>query len=218
MKSNNTFTVPVGTRLSHGIELEMLIAYLQPNEADPDEAISSTLPPILRIDPIKAMKGDETKNILDATYEAIEEHVRTTLRSHGIRIKGPALLGDDESESIPAHLKGLDQWDITQDGSVTEEWEHTKGKIGRYQWFSAELRSPACWDVSEAYDEMGFVVSLLQSNYRVRLNPTCGFHVHVAPPLAPRGRLLDEHPIRQSAGLLGRNGTCGSAGDTRPLC
>lgn len=179
MKSNNTFTVPVGTRLSHGIELEMLIAYLQPNEADPDEAISSTLPPILRIDPIKAMKGDETKNILDATYEAIEEHVRTTLRSHGIRIKGPALLGDDESESIPAHLKGLDQWDITQDGSVTEEWEHTKGKIGRYQWFSAELRSPACWDVSEAYDEMGFVVSLLQSNYRVRLNPTCGFHVHV---------------------------------------
>ncbi|KAI1202014.1 hypothetical protein F5X97DRAFT_345910 [Nemania serpens] len=175
MTSNKTFTVPVGTPLSTGIELEMLIAYLNPTDPDPDEAISSTLPPILRIDPVQAMNGDEEKNVLEATYEAIGEHIRTTFRSHGLCINGPRA-DPDADESIPAHL---DQWDLTQDGSVTEEHDYTTGNIGRYQWFSAEFRSPAFWDVPQAYEEMSVAVNVLASSYRVRVNPTCGFHVHV---------------------------------------
>ncbi|KAI1114765.1 hypothetical protein F5Y14DRAFT_461148 [Nemania sp. NC0429] len=191
MTSNQTLIVPVGTRLSYGIELEMLIPYLSPDAPDPDEAISSMLAPVLRIDSdrayIKANKDrllsgsglggeDSEVNYTDATYMAIEDHLRTTLRRHGVRIKGRK---EPVDMTVPAHLRGLDQWDIVQDGSVTEAYELEKGTTEKYQWFSAEFRSPACWDVQQAYEEMGFVVNLLKLKYRIRVNFTCGFHVHV---------------------------------------
>ncbi|KAI1161389.1 hypothetical protein F5B18DRAFT_674643 [Nemania serpens] len=172
----NTLTVPVGSRLSHGIELEMLIAYLKPNDPDPDEAISSTLPPVLRIDPLQALNGRDSISSIEATYEAIERHIRTTLRNHGLRVKQPKSLAD---QIKPTQPNSYDQWDITQDGSVTEQYDYHRGNIGQYLWYSAEIRSPACWDVPQAYDEIRFVVNLLKSKYRVRVNPTCGFHVHV---------------------------------------
>ncbi|KAH8159522.1 hypothetical protein CIB48_g8732 [Xylaria polymorpha] len=177
-QQTKTFTVPVSTRLSHGIELEMLVAYLHTSDIDPDAANSENLAPILRVD---AAGGDSNDAAAQETIDdVIQEHIRTTLRNHGIRVNGPEPV--PINKAVP-HLTGLDQWDVTTDVSVSagrEELQLTRDKSGRYRWLGVELRSPACWDVPRAYDEIRFVVNLMKSKYRVRFNLSCGLHVHVA--------------------------------------
>ncbi|RWA13759.1 hypothetical protein EKO27_g1354 [Xylaria grammica] len=171
-QQKETFTVPVGTRLSHGIELELLVAYLYPYEVDPDEQYSADLAPILRV----ADRG------FLATESDVQEHIRTTLRDHGIRVNKKTSIFDDDIPDIPLHLTGLDQWDVDTDPTAMHGFEESRlvrGKAGEYRWIGLELRSPACWDVTDAYDEIRFVVNLIKSRYRVRVNPSCGFHVHV---------------------------------------
>ncbi|KAI0535842.1 putative amidoligase enzyme-domain-containing protein [Xylaria digitata] len=163
-----TITVPVGTRLSHGIELEFLVAYLRGSEVDPDGENSKSLAPILRVD-VPSSRAEA----------AVREHVRGTLRDHGIGVNDEIT---EVNPNVPLHLEGLDQWTVDVDPTATsglEEMDLVKGKQGRYRWVGLELKSPACWDVSHAYDEVRFVVNLMKSRYRVRVNPSCGFHVHV---------------------------------------
>ncbi|KAI0107604.1 putative amidoligase enzyme-domain-containing protein [Nemania sp. FL0031] len=170
-QQTETFTVPVGTRLSQGIELEFLIAYVDTNEDDPDEADSANLPPLLRINTTQFIDKDTIE-------EHIEELVRGTLRNHGIPVNDP----NDFTIKGPRHLANLDEWFVTHDGSVQEgieERELTDGKSGPYSWYGMEVRSPALWDDPRVYDEVRFVVNLLKSKYRIRINPSCGFHVHV---------------------------------------
>ncbi|KAI1756601.1 putative amidoligase enzyme-domain-containing protein [Xylaria castorea] len=181
-QQTKTFTVPVGTRLSHGVELEMLVAYLHRSDVDPDGANSENLAPILRVDTGGINNdGNDDLAFQDAVEGIVEEHIRKTLRNHGISVSGPELA--PISEDIPLHLYGFGQWDVTTDVSVhegIEEKELAQGKPGQYRWLGLELRTPACWDEPRAYDEIRFVVNLMKSKYRVRLNPSCGLHVHVA--------------------------------------
>ncbi|KAI0185997.1 hypothetical protein EV127DRAFT_395858 [Xylaria flabelliformis] len=181
-QQTKTFTVPVGTHLSHGIELEMLVAYLDMSDVDPDGANSDNLAPVLRID-TGGINNNGTYDVdrQNPTQEIVEEHIRSTLRNHGISVNKPQ--AGPFSEDVPIHLQGLDRWDVASDISVRdglEESELTRGKPGKYRWLGLELRSPACWDEPRAYDEIRFVVNLMKLKYRVRLNTTCGFHVHVA--------------------------------------
>ncbi|KAI1279236.1 hypothetical protein F5Y07DRAFT_397331 [Xylaria sp. FL0933] len=162
-----TCTVPVGTRLSYGTELELLVAYVYTADADPDELKSSTLAPLLRVDGIEPAMDPE---------DAVQEHIRTTLRDHGIRVQGAEA---EPNNDEPNHLDGLDNWVVTVDNTAREGLDELEGTPGEYRWLGLELTSPACWDVSRAHDETVFVVNLIKSRYRVRVNPSCGFHVHV---------------------------------------
>ncbi|KAI1356747.1 hypothetical protein F5Y01DRAFT_265660 [Xylaria sp. FL0043] len=162
-----TCTVPVGTRLSYGTELELLVAYVYTADADPDELKSSTLAPLLRVDGIEPAMNPE---------DAVQEHIRTTLRDHGIRVQGAEA---EPNNDEPSHLDGLDNWVVTVDKTAREGLDELEGKPGEYRWLGLELRSPACWDVPRAHDETVFVVDLIKSRYCVRVNPSCGFHVHV---------------------------------------
>ncbi|GAW20704.1 hypothetical protein ANO14919_102130 [Xylariales sp. No.14919] len=171
-QQKETFTVPVGTRLSHGVELELLVAYLHSYEVDPDEQYSADLAPILRV---------ADRGFPDTEHDVLE-HIRTTLRDHGIRVNKKKSAYDDDIPNVPLHLKALDQWDVDTDPTAMnglEESRLVRDKAGEYRWIGLELRSPACWDVTDAYDEIRFVVNLIKSRYRVRVNPSCGFHVHV---------------------------------------
>ncbi|KAF2963278.1 hypothetical protein GQX73_g10303 [Xylaria multiplex] len=168
-----TITVPTGTRLSHGIELEFLVAYVRESEVDPDEKNSGSLAPILRVD------NPRSNNHRAEDEAAIQEHVRATLRDHGIAVNDKVT---EFNTSIPLHLEGLDRWTVDVDHSVTpgqEERDLSTDKPGRYRWVGLELKSPACWDVPQVHAEIEFVVNLMKARYRVRINPSCGFHVHV---------------------------------------
>jgi hypothetical protein len=169
-------TFPVSTCLSQGVELEFLVAYLHTSNTDPDEAHASTLSPILRID----AKGAH------AAEAAVLEHIRTTLRNHGIRVRERmtnfVAVVRDQDPTVPSHLVGLDEWDVGSDMSVmdgTAEAELVKDKGSAYRWLGIEVRSPARCEKPGTHAETRFVVNLLTSKYRLRVNLSCGFHVHV---------------------------------------
>ncbi|KAI1820802.1 hypothetical protein F4861DRAFT_38754 [Xylaria intraflava] len=175
-QQTKTFTVPVGTRVSQGVELEFLVAIIDEFAQDPDEPNSSTLPPILRY------RNDSHLQYVDF----IAEHIRGTLRDHGIHVQEPINWDevplDTGDLSMPFRLIGTDEWDVGDDitiGSSRGEHRLSKGKPGKYRWIGIELRSPACWASPRANEEIRFVINLLKSKYRLRVNRTCGFHVHI---------------------------------------
>ncbi|KAI0523792.1 hypothetical protein F5B22DRAFT_417492 [Xylaria bambusicola] len=182
-----TFTVPVGTRLSHGLELELLVAYLYKSDVLPSELDNSSLPPILRVD------GGESGNMGDVSNDGVDgssddylwigasnvrDHIVATLHDHGVRVHADSELYFDDDGHSP-HLHGVDSWDIDLDPTVAPGIQES-ALPKEYKWLNVELRSPAFWDVQHAYDETTFVVNLLKSKYCVRVNASCGFHVHVA--------------------------------------
>ncbi|KAI0854450.1 putative amidoligase enzyme-domain-containing protein [Daldinia vernicosa] len=166
MASFNEFTVPVGTRHSFGIELEFLVAYLPNDAPDPNETESHLLPPLLRVD---------TSNY-KATRE-IRENIRATLRANGIPVSeagsGFATPVDGFRDESPFRLHEKDKWNIDIDGSLREMF------IDKYKWQAIEIQSPALWVTDESFKEIEYVTNILTSNYRLRVNPTCGFHVHI---------------------------------------
>ncbi|KAI1469959.1 putative amidoligase enzyme-domain-containing protein [Daldinia caldariorum] len=166
MEELNEFTVPVGTRQSFGIELEFLVAYLPHDVPDPNEVEAHALPPLLRIN--------------ETNYEAttkIKESIRATLRKNGIRVSEPdydlAAAEPASTDKLPSRLHDKDKWSVTVDSSVQEKF------MEKYKWQPIEIQSPALWTTDESFQEIEYVTNILTYNYRLRVNPTCGFHVHV---------------------------------------
>ncbi|KAI0176431.1 putative amidoligase enzyme-domain-containing protein [Hypoxylon sp. FL1284] len=155
------FKLQVGTRHSVGIELEFLVAYLHVGEQDPLES-NTNLPPLLRL-------GNDTQG-WDARMEVIR-HIRGTLRNHGIDVAEP--MEEDLRPDVPMQLRNGDKWSVSYDESVREKF------CDDYGWVPVEVRTPAFWAKEESYDEIRYVVNMLKYYYRLRLNPTCGLHVHV---------------------------------------
>ncbi|KAH9908944.1 putative amidoligase enzyme-domain-containing protein [Xylariomycetidae sp. FL2044] len=166
-KDYEELTVPVATRLSYGIELEFVVASVPTSAADPHEAAAGSLPPLLRID-----EQDE-----DMVAVAVCEHIRATLRVNDIDVGDPvasfAHLASAQEAGVPRRLHGKDKWEVATDSTV----ERTEPD--GYQWSGIEVRSPASWNREESYELVWYVINLLKKQYRIRVNPTCGFHVHV---------------------------------------
>ncbi|KAI1780137.1 putative amidoligase enzyme-domain-containing protein [Hypoxylon cercidicola] len=154
------FKLQVATRHSVGIELEFLVAYLPTGVKDPLESDAGSLPPLLRVD----SEGYHGR------VEAIG-HVRKTLREHGIDVANP--LPPPLPADIPRRLQSRDMWEVGLDATLREPF------YDGFEWIPMEIRSPAFWAREESYKEISYVVNLLKSCYRLRVNPTCGFHVHV---------------------------------------
>ncbi|KAK5629997.1 hypothetical protein RRF57_005712 [Xylaria bambusicola] len=186
-----TFTVPVGMRLSHGIELELLVAYLYKSDILPSEADGSSLPPILRIDDDESI---DDAHLTDAVH--VRNHIRATLRDHGMQVHDDSELYFND-DGIPLHLEGIGSWDVAIDASVVPGVQES-ALPKEYKWFNLELRSPAFWDLEHVYDETTFVVNLLKSKYRVRVNASCGFHVHVANGV----RYFDPTTLKRAGAFL----------------
>ncbi|KAI8961360.1 putative amidoligase enzyme-domain-containing protein [Daldinia sp. FL1419] len=162
MTSFDEFTVPIGTRPSFGIELEFLVAYLPTKELDPDKIYADELPPLLRID----------TSDYKATVEIIES-IRATLRANGIPVSEGTVSAKKNQQESPARLEKQDKWKIALDTSVSEKF------VDKYRWQAIEIQSPALWANNESFQEIRYVTNVLTYNYRLRVNPTCGFHVHV---------------------------------------
>ncbi|OTA64708.1 hypothetical protein K449DRAFT_421277 [Hypoxylon sp. EC38] len=184
MAGSNQFTVPVGTRLSVGVELEFLIPWLPSGKKDPLGSEAVHLPPLLRMDP----------NTTQEAEDAAKETIRKTLRKHGVpvakaiydRRRGNKDSPDEEDEEDeddedsdpatldhPFRLKERDKWYVGSDSSVREYFNND------YNWESIEIQSPALWARPECFEEVQFVVNVLTTSHRLRVNPSCGFHVHV---------------------------------------
>lgn len=152
--------------ITFGVELEILVPYLWSDQPDPAgdtdkrEAIRLSKEAMSPGDPYAA--HDEVKNIL-----------RNFFRAHDIPVYDNGV-----PEAGPPS-----RYSIGQDSTVRET------KFSMYNWAGIEIRSPALVAEAGSFDEIRRVVTLLRNTFRLRINDTTGFHVHVgmgAQKLPPR--------------------------------
>ncbi|RYO90940.1 hypothetical protein DL764_008350 [Monosporascus ibericus] len=160
-------------RLSFGAEIECAVAHLPSWHEDP-HADHPGLAPLLRIDENDWRASDE-----------ILQSIRNTLKEHGIGVYEPPTLGtmpsavvDDPAAKLPHRLRHADKWHVAMDYSVVVD----PPLRALYNWQDVEIRTPAFradGDGGEAHAEIAYVLDLLRARYRLHLNTSTGFHVHV---------------------------------------
>ena len=74
-------------------------------------------------------------------------------------------------------------------------WEAAESS---YVWSSIEVSTPAQSSTDAAFDLIRMVVSLITTNFRCRVNDTCGFHVHFGNGLD----MVEGRHARKLAALL----------------
>ncbi|KAM0242695.1 hypothetical protein ACHAPO_001117 [Fusarium lateritium] len=109
----------------------------------------------------------DVPDLAPATYIWGDEAVKKLLRDNGFTV----------SSSFTAHSSADQLWVVTRDGSVSEN--NCRRDAYSTRWDSVEISSPPLYSSDEAYNLISAVVRLLTTNLRVRVNTTCGFHVHV---------------------------------------
>lgn len=154
-------------RITFGVELEILVAYLFEN--DPQPAGHMDKRQVVRI------SGDA--EMPERSSPSPGDRVKSTLRNF-LRSQDVLVSDDGEQEVGPPS-----KYSIGNDSSVRED------SFQQYNWAGVELRSPALLAEANSFDHVKRVVSLLRTHFCVRVNQSCGFHVHVgmgANPLPPR--------------------------------
>lgn len=158
-------------RVTFGIELEFLVPYLWADEADP-EADTDEREVILL-----SQEDMGPGEVFLTAHDRVKNILRDFLRSHDI----PVTTNNTVQESGPPR-----EYSIGGDSSVREFG------FQQYHFTGVELRSPALFAEPSSFTEIKRVVSLLINNFRLRINETTGFHVHVGmgsqrlPPRAVR--------------------------------
>ncbi|KAG6993528.1 hypothetical protein FOFC_01501 [Fusarium oxysporum] len=156
-------------RASFGFELEFLVP-LNPRKVEADDSISGLAPVAGHLDGVTAV------------LELLRDHnfyARTVEESYVPK--------KSETKGYP--------WIVTTDGSVSESG--TEWKNEAYAWDAVEIASPPMYACDEAYWLVSVVVRLLTNSLRLRVNTSCGFHVHVGN--GPHQ--MDMHASRNHAAL-----------------
>ncbi|KAI1058617.1 hypothetical protein LB506_000201 [Fusarium annulatum] len=166
-KHDDSYTRP--PRVSFGFELGFLVA-VNPREVEADDSIPGLAPATGHHDGVTAV------------LELLRDHefcART--------VQEDSVANKSETKEYP--------WIVTTDGSVSESG--TEWKKEAYAWDAVEIASPPMYACDEAYRLVSVVVRLLTNNLRLRVNTSCGFHVHVGN--GPHQ--MDMHASRNYAAL-----------------
>lgn len=138
-------------RVTFGVELEMLVPYLI-DQPDPAKDVDTRQ--VIRLSG-NEMYGDAI---------SVADILAGYLHTQGVAMSSGY---EPQEDSLPT------TWSISRDSPVKET------KFKPYSWVGLELRSPALLAQEESFAQVKRVVSLLRGNYRLRINSTTGFHVHV---------------------------------------
>ncbi|KAI1458193.1 putative amidoligase enzyme-domain-containing protein [Annulohypoxylon moriforme] len=183
---------PAARQRTFGVELEIVVPWLWEDEPDPHEATASQLPPILRL-PVSLKAAydstiiEENDKVINFVYNAFTN----TLISHGLPAENLYGSSDAGSSLDSTTTEDYTKWCIKGDDTVSEFG-------GGYKWYGMEIVSPAEVASDKAFQLIRYALNVLKSNFRITVNRTCGFHVHVGdgPELMP----LDH--VRRVAGLF----------------
>lgn len=143
--------------VTFGIELEILVPYLWSDQTDP--AGDTDERRVIQL----SEEGMESIEAFYATKDKVKFILRDFLRSHGVPVYDNGMQG----ASPPT------QWSVGFDSTVRET------KFKSYRFVGIEIRSPALLAEPGSFTEIKRVVNLLRANFRLRVNETAGFHVHV---------------------------------------
>ncbi len=140
------------TPLAFGVEIECVTPYVTGETIDPEpDGVIHELAPLLRL------SSDEVGEYLEHT---VHEKMHVVFERHG----------------IPVDRKlGLAGWLVKGDHSV---WDGVR--MGYDGICTVEIVSPPMWAIETAFRWVHYVVAVLTTNFRVRVNMSCGLHVHVS--------------------------------------
>lgn len=158
--------------VTFGVELEMLLPYLLSDQPDPAEGVDTR--EIIRFSQKATASGDESSDPDTSEDEAYDpdNSARGILMAF-LENNGVSIWDSHQKDREDQALSPPTGWFVGDDASVYED------KLPGYNWVGVELRSPALLANEASFAEIRRVVSLLRTNFRLRLNETTGFHVHV---------------------------------------
>ncbi|KAH6695088.1 hypothetical protein F5X68DRAFT_243560 [Plectosphaerella plurivora] len=175
--------------VSFGCELEFLVACVKGD--DPDSGLG--LAPVVtfpRYFDSTAIAVDVMNRLIDCLAEA------------GLPTNDPRTSSQDESAQDNASATSVlaamgtpyaGAFSVGSDCSVKE-----LSRFGEYYWVPVEMRTPAAWNKPVYFDMVRLAVNLLTRNFRIRVNPSCGFHIHLG---AGVGKHIDTRTMRRFGAL-----------------
>ncbi|KAF6830164.1 hypothetical protein CMUS01_07850 [Colletotrichum musicola] len=189
-------------RVSFGIELEFLVAYIYEGEVDPDEEIKDGLQPLVvvpraetacsRPEPTSS-SHDTNSRFSPHPQEWVKTQIRKALAKAGLPVAG-ATDGVVQGSVQAGHSRDrMSAFHVVNDHTIDEV------SIDGYHFQGVEINSPAMYSMDISFDMIRLAVSVLTTQFRCRVNPTCGFHVHVG--VGPTQR-IDTRTLRNFAALL----------------
>ncbi|KAK1671197.1 hypothetical protein BDP55DRAFT_676674 [Colletotrichum godetiae] len=192
MTERQTQTTP--PRVSFGVELEFFVAFVREGERDPDYAIKHELQPLVIVPPDD---GIDKHGIPHTAYNWDEDFVfhsiGDALAKAGLPVYGQGQYGVPGSVQSMQSKEAINAFQLKTDISLKPD--HVDG----YCWQRVEMISPAMYNMNLSFDMIRLAVSVITTNFRCRVNPSCGFHVHVG--VGPTQR-IDPRTLRHFAALL----------------
>ena len=167
-----------------GVELEFALAiFWQENALVPLDATGKTVKfqvsPGARMGPIPPPTAYSTE-LLDywegPLTKPVQDHLQKIFEDNGFRVQTGDYL-DDDDELVNEDARDVNLWHIGKDGSV----KYPDGTPGvPYICFPAEISSPALVFHEQSLQNIRKACKLLNDNYVVEANESCGLHVHVS--------------------------------------
>ncbi|KAK1996200.1 hypothetical protein LX36DRAFT_671905 [Colletotrichum falcatum] len=187
-------------RVSFGVELEFFVAFILDGEPDPDADIKDQLQPLITVPTDWEQTTERTHEtgvpgrIHKPKKEYVYGQIERALADAGLPVNGSSeTYGKLDSAQAIHGNQIVSSFRIVEDVSLTAD--HVDG----YRWERVELNSPAMYDMDLSYDMLRVAVSVITTSFRCRVNPSCGFHVHVGAGPTQR---IDARTLRQFAALL----------------
>ncbi|KAJ0312051.1 hypothetical protein COL516b_001116 [Colletotrichum fioriniae] len=181
-------------RVSFGVELEFFIAFVREGERDPDYAIKHELQPLVVVPPDDGIdKHGLPHTAYDWDEDFVFHSIGDALAKAGLPVYGQGECGLPGSLQSMQSKKASDAFQLKTDISLKAD--HVDG----YRWQRVEMISPAMYNMNMSFDMIRLAVSVITTNFRCRVNPSCGFHVHVG--VGPTQR-IDARTLRHFAALL----------------
>lgn len=179
-------------KVSFGLELEFLVPWIREGDADPDQDIADDLAPILRI--------PDCDHVFEGA-NMVRQAIYQVLKDAGLPVRSDFICMEEDPalDTVPlVHTAMAEKFrtafEVTADCSLKE----VDGLAG-YHYTGVEVVSPAFWHDQHGLDMVRLAVSALANAYRLRLNPTCGFHVHVG---AGMDNMIDPRTLRRYSAFL----------------
>ncbi|KAK2037122.1 hypothetical protein LZ31DRAFT_187019 [Colletotrichum somersetense] len=187
-------------RVSFGVELEFFVAFVLEGEPDPDAGIKDQLQRLITI-PVDwerttehSRQGCVPARAHQPSMEYVYGQIERALADAGLPVKSDreqyGKIGSAQAIHGKQHMSSFQLKD-----DVSLKADHVDG----YRWQRVELNSPAMYDMELSYNMLRVAVSTITTNFRCRVNPSCGFHVHVGAGPTQR---IDARTLRQFAALL----------------
>ncbi|KAL0936421.1 uncharacterized protein CTRU02_208636 [Colletotrichum truncatum] len=190
-------------RVSFGIELEFLVAYVLEGEADPDQGIADELQPLVVVPfeenhslgpPGFGMNSYESEEITHMSSKPwVFDQIRNALTKAGL----PVYNAKENLE--PTTVQARHSKNVMSAFHLVEDCSLAEFKMDGYRFQKVEMNSPAMYDMPICFDLIRLAVSVITTTFRCRVNPTCGFHVHVGAGPTER---IDARTLRNFAALL----------------